>query len=554
MGVRFQITKNHDSTKRLIAAESSGFHVGDEFTGISRVITNADPPTMMASVVKRIGNRPPHINFRNFKLFYKYVDIFLETFLVPLESDTDLSFETWLSHTSYTERQKIALTKLHVDTNGVYDRDIHRHAKCFMKEESYDDYDKHARGIFSRVDEFKVNFGPIVKAIEHRVYQRPEFIKHVPVSDRARYLTELLCGEGIFMETDYTAYESHFTSLMMQLLDLHLFRYMTKNIQNDQIKLMANDLSEINKLIFTQFTAQLPASRLSGEMTTSLFNGFANWVTNSFVIAYSNWHKNSFDTIPISFDALTLDVIDREWVLKHYRPMGVEGDDGLTLNPFPISSDLFKEIGFTIKIEIHERIGGSKFCGILFAEESLDTLTDPIKQLINFGWVPGKYVGAKKTVKLALLRSKAMSLLSSFPNCPIVAPAAKAVVRLTNRYHSSALRILKRTDKFLLGIVKVPAMLISPQISIHSRMVIEDHFHIPIERQFLIENWFNSLSMIKPIPYDLVDMEISRDFVEFSERYVLSLTELKSKHVEFNYNLGPTEIDKRYRHLITSIT
>jgi len=515
-------------TRRLIARESNGAHIGTSWYGISRVILNPDNPTLKASATKRLCSKPPIIAPRMDDIFKQYVDVFLNTFLTPLAFDTDLSFETWIQNTNYPMTRKQELQQVFDRINGKYQKS-HNRTKCFMKEEEYDDFDKHARGIFSRVDEFKVNLGPCIKQIENVLYKRPEFVKHIPVSERPAYLSNLLGGIGNLFETDYTAFESHFTEQLMEITDLRFFRYMTKQIPNDQCKVMADSLSGINKLSFRSFSYEVEASRLSGEMTTSCFNGFANWVANSLVVSYTNWYKELYGIVPDQF--YQIPNFDKDWVLKYYKVMAVEGDDGLCRNHIKPNVNLFKQLGLTIKMEEHFTLGDSKFCGILYDEETKDSLTSPIKQIINFGWVGQRYVGSKATTKLSLLRCKALSLLSSFPNCPIIAPAAKAYIRLTNRYHANAEHRLKTTyfDDYKRSTFKMPVKDIVPKISDGSRNTIFKHFGISPERQATIEAYFNNLTKIEPIPIDLLRLEISNDFIEFSNRYVYALNSDETK-------------------------
>jgi hypothetical protein len=89
----------------------------------------------------------------------------------------------------------------------------------FVKDEGYDSF-KHARGINSRTDEFKVRVGPIFKLIEKEVFKLPCFIKKVPLDRRAEYILDMMGETGPFLVSDYTAFESLFTRDIMSRVEM----------------------------------------------------------------------------------------------------------------------------------------------------------------------------------------------------------------------------------------------------------------------------------------------------------------------------------------------
>jgi len=143
--------------------------------------------------------------------------------------------------------------------------------KCFMKDEYYPEY-KHGRGIFSRQDEFKVRWGPLVSAVEAKLFKTEGFVKYVPVKDRPDYIEEHLFP-GPVAATDFSSMEASFTPKVMELSKV-LFKHMFKFLGELPHKLYGR-LSEMNKCIFKWFTLFIEATRMSGEMDTSCSNGFA---------------------------------------------------------------------------------------------------------------------------------------------------------------------------------------------------------------------------------------------------------------------------------------
>jgi hypothetical protein len=148
----------------------------------------------------------------------------------PLTYLHDMSFETWLSKTNYPEWRKQELRKYEVEITNLLQRNEHGKLikfviKLFMKDEFYVKYTD-VRGIYARDEAAKITFGPWFKAIEEQIYSLPDFIKHVPVRDRPKYIYERLNRPGgIYIATDYSKFESHFTKSLMLAVEFVLYEY-----------------------------------------------------------------------------------------------------------------------------------------------------------------------------------------------------------------------------------------------------------------------------------------------------------------------------------------
>ena len=200
--------KFNDSNLRGIEGVSLNCHM----LGIAlpRVDTR-DARSLMAGVAGRMGKKLPIP--KNKDKFH--VDIRATTRrwirnrkISPISPVADTSRVAWLAQTHYPEWRKIELLKVAEEIDDLFKRNDrgeleHFKVKLFCKEESYVDF-KHSRGIYAREDVAKLVFGPYFKLMETEIYKQPEFIKHVPVRDRAEYIVEMLHRDGgHYIATDY---------------------------------------------------------------------------------------------------------------------------------------------------------------------------------------------------------------------------------------------------------------------------------------------------------------------------------------------------------------
>jgi len=529
---------------RLIGREVMPFSVRDGSFALMMPYTNHDLETGKAGAQKRVARCPPPISRKDKSLMSRYARIFFRQRFQPLPADTNYDFSWWLSETPYTEVRRRELLKAWDETDGVLNEKFN-YMKCFMKEEEYSEFTKHMRGIFSRHDKIKVLIGGIVKRMEEVVYKSPEFVKHVPVADRPNYLLEQLSGIGQLLETDFTAFECHFTKEVMQIIDLNFVHHMTQSIFDAQIKRIFDLMSEKNKLRFKFYSYCIEATRMSGEMTTSLMNGVANLFVMNFANFVTSMHYELTGTKLTKLADFDAGLVTEENVLKYSLKCVVEGDDGLGLYPLVTpSSHLFEQMGFTLKMEEKSSISSSKFCGILFDDVDRENLMDPMKILVKFGMSSSRYVGANHAKHMSLMRAKAFSYLYQCPGCPIVAPLCRYILRVTSRYHSG---MLSKIDKGGMGFDSYKLMILRSavgantarleqrNIGYRSRVLIEDMFNVPVAAQFLIEQWFDDRDEVETFPFSMIENFVPRDWVYFSEWYVFPApANHRSKYVDFD--------------------
>jgi len=464
------------------------------------------PKTMLDGVVKRIAAKLPVPKNQMLRELRLYVRRWCRRRLVPLSPDIDLSFESWIRDKPYPESRKAELKKVYDNmVQGKLTSDM-RKVKAFMKDETYGEY-KHGRGIFSRVDAFKCLFGPLCSAIENVVYQQPEFIKHIPVADRPNYIEEFLASIGKFTcATDYTSFESSFSSELMAVLDQEMFDYMCSRLGNSFSAQVYRSLMLENECKFKFFTVLVEARRMSGEMNTSLSNGFANLMVMSFLVEFLGMGE---------------------------LRMVVEGDDGLAVTSsgrFPTADD-FASLGFKIKIELHGMKERASFCGIIYHPDDKQTVTDPRKILVKFGWASSAYIGCRSNKLLALLRCKSLSNLHQYPGCPIIQKLALYGLRMTRSFDVKRFIMNDRKmsqyerEQLLQACNDIKTVEIRDWEKNHpignsTRALVEEMYGITIEQQMALEKYLDSLNELGPLNVTtMVDFPVS--WCDYYTRYVL---------------------------------
>lgn len=237
-------------------------------------------PNIVRSVYKRVGCVPPTPNRKMRREFAGFVREWLFENVVPLDPGYVFDVAEWIRCSPYSAARKKQLFDLHSIIQSVDLRYSHHDTavKCFVKDESYPGY-KHVRGIYARVDEFKIRVGPFFSALERVVYECPQFVKHIPVSGRAKYVYDRLHrGGASYIATDYTAFESHFTRELFEECEFQLYRHFARDHSDARlvVEYFCAVVGGTNRCEFKHVRARIPACRMSGEMCTSVGNGFTN--------------------------------------------------------------------------------------------------------------------------------------------------------------------------------------------------------------------------------------------------------------------------------------
>lgn len=475
--------------------------LGCHMLGVSMPhVDHTDVHTVIAGVKKRFACKPPTPEQEILLRLKTYVYLWCCTNLVPLSPTTDLSVENWLEKTTYSRTRKNELIRKWAECGGVLKKK-HYIVKSFVKDESYPEY-KHARWINSRTDEFKCAVGPTFKAIEKEVFQSTYFIKKIAVKDRAKYIYENVYRLGAkYICTDYTAFESHFTAELFEACEFVLYDYMTMYLPNkDEFSYyMRHVIAGMNKCVSKLVTVKVPATRMSGEMNTSLGNGFANLMFMLFLCK----EKGCTNVMGV-----------------------IEGDDGLFVmdGPHPTAAD-FLRLGLTIKMQVFDDLAKASFCGLVFSTTDLINIADPIKILAQTGFTSQQYVFSKSRVLRGLLKAKAFSLLYQYPGCPVIANFAKYLLRvLVNDYvyfrKSSVGDYIDLYQHEAFTFYQTHSDVLDVETGVSTRMLMEETFGVSVAQQLHLENYFDNLLTVTVLDDSTLLSLVPLVWIEYAHEYM----------------------------------
>jgi hypothetical protein len=493
-----------DEKPRPVALASLGCHVAGHAHPHPDL---SDTRSTIVGALYRFGRKmPPPVDRPKFR---KFVKNWIIENLIPLEMDVDYSFETFINNAPYTLARKKELTDKYDRIVGcIYLLDKKScGVKSFIKDETYV-VPKHSRVINSRADEFKCVVGPVFQLISDRLFQLPWFIKKIPIKDRPQYISDMLETIGSwYMTTDYTSYEAHFTKEMMHDCEFLLYKYMVKNlpIANKFMRLLSRVLAATNHITFKNLTMNISAKRMSGEMNTSLGNGFSNLMFMLY-LCEQNGNKNIRGVI--------------------------EGDDGLfVMDGSPPEQSVFSNFGLSIKIINFKDLNYASFCGMVFDVHDRTNVVDPIKELISFGWTTRRYARSKKSVHMHLLRAKALSMAYQYPACPILTKLSNKILYLTRSY--DAYSFVKKQgsclyNQYEMVLIEEAKKYLNKnhldlEPGVRTRMLVETLYGVSIPDQISIEKYIDSLETIKELDCPIISMYASKESSDYFEKYALKI-------------------------------
>lgn len=424
---------------------------------------------------------------RNFRAFCHY---WQRELFDPLPSSTDFSFDTWLKNAPYTQARKAELERIHgLIPYRWRKRDWRSHGRCkaFVKVEYYTNVGgmfKPPRIISSRTDYIKVIVGPIVHQIENAVFAQRWFIKHVGHPERPSHVRDKLVRSGNrYLSSDFTSYEASQLRAVMKACEFPFYRYMLRDCPRELaiISEFERICTGLNVLQMRDITCTIPARRMSGEMTTSLGNGILNLMLHMFVFAPHISPK----------DLLIL----------------VEGDDGLMSIPHNVpvpDVKRYAELGFRLKLEQSRDVSEASFCGCVYDPDDGLIITDPIDEILSFGWSIGQTYMVKDTRLKQLLMAKTYSLAYQYPGCPVLHAMARAYSRLCagvqwieilekpyfNQWERTTLVSASKRNL---------ATMLAKEPTIKTRLMMQECYGMTVGHQLQAEEYFNKLDSIKPI-------------------------------------------------------
>lgn len=441
------------------------------------------PGSLLMGVTKRIACDMPPVDLELFSEFMNFsIKIIHDEFshCILTQSD-DLTVETWLDKAPYTQKRKAQLQRTSEMREVCKAGDMYVKSHC--KREPYV-APKWFRGIYSRSDFFKTQIGPVCAEIGDRLFNHPAFIKKIPVADRPQAIIDRFSVPGLKMAAnDFTSFESMFKQLQM-CVELYFFYFCTQYLGNSQyyFSMMRNIKQGVNSLLFKKWLAKLIAKRYSGEMDTSSMNGLFNYL----LIRFLNFKSGeTHDILPF-----------------------LEGDD--SLNPYfgKLDETILVRLGALAKLEYFDDVFSASFCGMVFSESSKQIITDPVKAVLGFGWSSEYYLRSNTTKLLCLLRAKSLSMLHTFPGCPILAKMALYGIRCTpQQTDRDLIKVYCRGSAYvrekLLNAINSKIGYEEP--TIETRLLVEELYKVTVSQQFEIEKYFDSLTSVQPLSHPILD-------------------------------------------------
>lgn len=334
---------------------------GPHIKGVHGSSVDSKPEgNIIRGLCKRIASKQSYDpgEIRKFKSFVKQ---FVKRHFQPLPyipATHEFLDMAWLDGSKYNQEEK---RLFHERLDAVLNAEVSllkiKECKIFVKREVTEEV-KEPRIISSRSDYYKAIVAPYIKKIEEAVYNE-HFIKHCNPQQVTERIKRVLNGYTYYYETDYSSFESSYSPEFFNACEYQLFKHMFRN--NPHIwRYMLLALDAKNVLVCPHLYAKLTGSRMSGEMWTSLGNGFSNMMMIEYMA------HNLSQTKAFRYDYL------------------VEGDDGLigTTSHFDLS--IVKKLGFKLTLREGSSINDLSFCGMIMGPH--DRLyCNPERTMIKFG-------------------------------------------------------------------------------------------------------------------------------------------------------------------------
>lgn len=211
----------------------------------------------------------------------------------------------------------------------------------------------------------------------------------------------------------------------------------------------------------------------------------------------------------------------------------IEGDDGIfRMKGTPPDSSKFAKLGLVIKIVKFKELNHASFCGLVFDINDRTNVTDPIKQVVNFGWTTKRYARSKKGVHMCLLKAKALSMLYQYPACPILTALGLKIMQLTASYDVKSF-LDKHKDKmydvYKVGIINealqryLEGNLLTRRPGTRTRLLVEELYGVTMSHQYEIEQYFGSLKTIEELDHPLIEFYLKPEWKTYHDSYAVRL-------------------------------
>ena len=445
----------------------------DHVVGTCRPTPDRDHlKSSVLGVVHRVCGRVPTISLGNCKRLRLTIHRIFDRYLLPMEEGDILSTMDYIDSLDKSADFKANLKK-YAEENGTYgtlfhNPMTHRQSDCFIKDECYDDF-KHQRNISGQSkkdirNDIAGKYGRFIKSIEHFVYKRlPCNIKHLNLQEKLDKVSKL--PDSGICTSDYSSFESSHRARIGRFVFLPFLQRLLgplmewRTIERDSTWIIVG----FKKLKYKNFVVEIPLNvEMSGDSHTSLFN----WLYN-----YCVW--------------VTI-LLDKGYTFENIEEMLVlEGDDVICdKRDAKLSAGDFTAYGLLTKMETDLDLRAAGFCQLYFEGNTVNA--DPFKKLNSVFRIPQRYLHARRSTHLRLLRAQAISLLCLHAGAPVCTALARALLRLT-RSHTVLICEL--------NIWLTPQNVVDcdwrmkqfTPVSDNARLLVERVFGMTIEQQLIVE-------------------------------------------------------------------
>lgn len=372
----------------------------------------------------------------------------------------------------------------------LYVRDDYTRNETHGKKEILAKY-KLLRSINSRHDVAKMIFGLLIEWIEHQVYRKmPFFVKGLSMETRWRVIMERLEGAELLGTNDYTRFESLIYGHISEA-EACLFSYMFSQLEPSFVSTFLEIVCGVQTCRNRDGFRGEARARMSGDMHTSLGNGWTNLTIWAYVFNSLGWYNG-----PASLKLI------------------VEGDDSVVSLPGTASkSDIERvldELGLRAKLEIYESLGVAGFLST-YSWVDGEPLVDFRPQVIKLGWSLSE-LAAHERFRSGLFRAKCLSTACLCPGCPVVRSLVRMGLRLTSntkpiydeRHSKWWLDDVVGTDRPS-DIPEAVFVRFTEPIPLGRRTFYATLFNITVAEQLKLEEYFDGVSACGLMECSLLD-------------------------------------------------
>lgn len=414
--------------------------------------------------------------------------------LPPLQEQDDKLFNEWLDqnkHYGYSRkcmfRRKRKIVK---PFSQVVWRDKFLDVQSFPKLKMTNEA-KYPRLVNSRSDYYKVLVAPYVKLIEDQLFKLKWFLSGIPTHKFPPYLEKLTVNPWI-METDYSSFEGCFTPEYTACVEQQLWKFFLKN-NPEMLNIFMSQYYDrdgsvhVNKIYGKNFRGFVEGSRMSGEMWTSLANGFSNLINVKFLAHMKKQKIHGY----------------------------VMGDDGIFSMDTPfLTKEDFSQLGFNIKIKYDNSISHTSFCGNIYSPQSQTIVIEPGQISSLFTNMKKSYFRASTKKKLQLLKNKAQSLYCIGKYTPIISKLALKIIELIP---DQGIKIVDYREKWLIEQQMQDTIETFEPVPIpyENRWIYADKFNISLEQQYQIEQYISNIKTLTDttLPSFLSNVNVSSSII-----------------------------------------